>query len=312
MAKVLEIKALTVGFDTQAGIVRVVDNMSLDCDRNEIIAVLGESGCGKSVLAGAIMRILDANAWITGQILLNTLDILSLCERKMANIRGNQISIIMQNPDSALNPVLPIGTQLAECLWTHTTSNKQEAIKTILERLKAMGFKEGKSLLKMFPHQLSGGMKQRLLISAALLTGPEMIIADEPSKGLDPLTKELVMAEMKKLCHQQQSGLMLITHDTQVARKMANRVAVMYAGEIVEIAECQRFFKTPLHPYSRALLNSSPEKGFHPIPGFSPSPDQLPSGCRFHPRCPDRKVQCDTINPEMRPVYKDRVKCHLY
>jgi peptide/nickel transport system ATP-binding protein len=309
---ILKITDLTVRFDTRSGSADVVDNVSLGCRQGETLAILGESGCGKSVLAGAIMRILDSSAKILGKILLKGLDILALTEREMEKIRGNRMAIIIQNPDSALNPVFSIGNQLAEGLRTHTGMDKRKAMRTILKRLEKMGFKESRALLKMFPHQLSGGMKQRLLITAALLTRPELIIADEPSKGLDPATKKRVVVEMQKQSHQQRSGLLLITHDTQVAREMGNRVAVMYAGEIVEMADSHGFFKNPRHPYSRALLDSSPERGFQPIPGTPPSIHHLPPGCRFHPRCAHRMSQCFSINPEMRQLDKDSVKCHLY
>lgn len=312
MTPILDIKNLTVGFETPAGKLKVVDDISLACSRGETVAVLGESGSGKSVLAGAIMSILDASARIRGRILLNGQDILILNEWEMEKIRGNRMAIIVQNPDSALNPVLPVGSQLAEGLRTHTRTNKKKARKMVLEALNAMDFTECESLLNMYPHQLSGGMKQRLLISAALLTRPEMVIADEPTQGLDRSTKEVIMAEMKKPCREHQYGLLLITHDTQVAREMGNRVAVMYAGEIVEIADSRRFFQNPSHPYSRCLLDASPEKGFRPISGISPSTDHLPSGCRFHPRCPRRIGPCDSTNPEMKEVNGDKVKCHLY
>ncbi|MCK4836255.1 MAG: ABC transporter ATP-binding protein [Candidatus Aminicenantes bacterium] len=312
MANTLYIKKLTVTFSTYKGPLRVVDNISFNCSRGETISILGESGCGKSVIARAIMRILDSKARIEGQIQLGTLDILKLSEKEMEKLRGNRLSIIVQNPDSALNPVLSIENQLIEVLLLHTRIEKQEAKKQVILMLDSMGFEESNSLLKMYPHQLSGGMRQRLLISATLLTRPEIIIADEPTKGLDRTTRELIIDEMKRVKNQYQSGLLLITHDTQVAREMGDWLAVMYAGEIIEISETQRFFREPLHPYSRALLNSSPERGFQPIPGTSPSLDQLPSGCRFHPRCHYRLKHCASQNPEMKTMDQEKVKCHLY
>ncbi len=308
----LSIKNLQVSFPTIKGLLRVVDHISLECPGNQTLVILGESGCGKSIIAKSIIRILDPQARVSGKIKLNGLNLLKLKEIQMEKIRGTRICIIPQNPDLSLNPVINIQNQLVEPLLIHRLANRNRARNQILQILEKLGFDNGESILKLYPHQLSGGMKQRLLIAAALLTKPEVIIADEPTKGLDRSTREIIINELIKAKHIEQVTLILITHDLNLARRLADQMAVMYAGEIIETSPVDSFFGNPRHPYSRALLDSSPEKGFHPIPGKSPSLDQLPGGCRFHPRCPQRLGFCNRERPEIKTLDRGNVKCHLY
>lgn len=308
----LFIKNLQVSFPTIKGLLRVVDHISLECPGNQTLVILGESGCGKSIIAKSIIRILDPQARVSGKIKLNDLNLLKLKEIQMEKIRGTRICIIPQNPDLSLNPVINIQNQLVEPLIIHHLANRNQARNQILRILENLGFDNGKSILKLYPHQLSGGMKQRLLIAAALLTKPEVIIADEPTKGLDRSTREIIINELIKAKQLEQVTLVLITHDLNLARRLADQMAVMYAGEIIETSPVDSFFSNPRHPYSRALLESSPEKGFHPIPGISPSLDQLPGGCRFHPRCPQRLGFCNRERPEIKTLDRGKVKCHLY
>ena len=308
----LSINNLQVSFPTIKGLLRVVDHISLECPGNQTLVILGESGCGKSIIAKSIIRILDPQARVSGEIMLNGLDLLKLKEIQMEKIRGTRICIIPQNPDLSLNPVINIQNQLVEPLIIHHLANRNRARNQILQILEKLGFDNGKSILKLYPHQLSGGMKQRLLIAAALLTKPEVIVADEPTKGLDGSTREIIINELIKANQLEQVTSILITHDLNLARRLADQMAVMYAGEIIETSPVDSFFENPRHPYSRALLNSSPEKGFHSIPGQSPSLDQLPGGCRFHPRCPQRLGFCNRERPEIKILDRGKVKCHLY
>lgn len=312
MNRFFRIRDLSVWFETRKGTLKVIDQISLDVGKNEVLAVLGESGSGKSVLGHAIMRILDSNARVNGSIFLHDLNLQKFNEKNMEKIRGNRLAIVMQNPDLAFNPVLKLGAQLIESLLVHQKAGKipaREKLKKILMRL---GLENLERIFEMYPHQLSGGMKQRLLIAAALATEPEMTIADEPTKGLDDANRNLVIDELHKIRETTRCSLILITHDTSLAFQLADRVAVMYAGEIIELSPVTSFFRKPLHPYSQDLLNALPKKGFQPIQGQSPSFDRLPGGCRFHPRCRQKLPLCSQERPEMIKTKKGLVKCIRY
>jgi peptide/nickel transport system ATP-binding protein len=291
---------------------RVIDDLSFECGANQVLAVLGESGCGKSVIAKSIIRILDDQTSITGEIYLDDLDLLKLNEQQMAAIRGNRIAYIPQNPDLALNPVMRIKPQLIEPLMTHRLADRTQSVTAALQILEKLDFKNPSAIINMYPHQLSGGMKQRIMIAAAMLIQPEVIIADEPSKALDEVSREIIIEKLRKAKHILQAATLLITHDLDLAAKLSDTIAVMYAGEIVESSPTSSFFTEPFHPYSRALLQSSPEMGFWPITGSSPEPGHYPGGCRFHPRCIRRMPICEAQKPEMVDTDQGQVKCHLY
>lgn len=294
------------------GTVVAVDDVSFDHESKETLALVGETGCGKSVIASSILKLLPDNANLSGEILYGDKDLLRLSERELANIRGQEISIIFQNPTLALNPVYRIGDQISELFRVHKRASSKESKVYATSLLIRMGFKDPEHVFHMYPSQFSEGMNQRVLIALALALHPKIIIADEPTKGLDDQLKEEILKELMKIKGEKESSLFLITHDFDAARKIADRVALMYCGQIVEIALLQEFFDEPFHPYARGLLKSLPLHGFSPIPGASPSMISPPEGCRFHPRCAERLEMCSHEIPE--PIKKSGriIRCFLY
>lgn len=308
----LKIENLNVRFHTPDGVVQAVENVSLSHARNESLALVGETGCGKSVIAHAILKLLPSNAHVSGRISYQDQNLLLLTEKELAQIRGNKIAIVLQNPTLSLNPVYPIGHQITEIFRVHSDKSKKEASNKTSALLERLGFKDPEQQLGMYPFQLSEGMNQRVLIAAALILKPMILIADEPTKGLDSQTKGDVVSELARINDMRHTSLFLITHDIKAASDLCERILVMYSGEIVEESNIEGFFKEPLHPYSQGLLNSLPANGFKSIPGFSPSMSSPPEGCRFHPRCPERMGICDKERPKLG-IYKGRkVRCFLY
>lgn len=309
--KLLEVKDLQVSFK---GIktITALSGISFSIGESETLALVGETGCGKSVAAHAIMRLLPPESRVKGVVELRGKSLLELREKEMTEIRGKEIGIIFQNPSLALNPVYSIGHQLAEPLRLHRKEKKEKALSVITGALKNMGFANAGECIRYYPSWCSGGMNQRFVITASNILDPSLIIADEPGTGLDRKCVSELETELKKLKGEKKTALLLISHDLGFVQNLADRVAVMYAGEIVELADSSRFFEDPLHPYSKGLLNSLPEKGFIPIPGFSPSLSNLPSGCRFHPRCPLRKRCCIENHPELTETDRRTVRCFLY
>ena len=307
----LEVRDLEVSFK---GIIPVtaLSGVSFSIEESETLALVGETGCGKSVVAHAIMHLLPSESRVKGTVEFGGKTLLELSEKEMAKIRGREIAIIFQNPSLALNPVYSIGHQLAEPLRVHRKEGKKEALLKAASTLKNMGFANVAECIRYYPSWCSGGMNQRFLIAASTTLGPALLIADEPSKGLDRKCITELETELKKLKEEKKTALLLISHDLGFVRRLADRVAVMYAGEIVEISDSSSLFERPLHPYSRGLLNSLPEKGFIPIPGFSPPLGNPPSGCRFHPRCPLRKKRCIESHPELKEIGGRTVRCFLY
>lgn len=310
-SKLLEVKDLQVSFQ---GIkeVTALSGVSFSIGESETLALVGETGCGKSVAAHAIMRLLPSESMVKGVVELRGKNLLKLNEKEMTDIRGKEIGIIFQNPSLALNPVYSIGHQLAEPLRIHRKEKKKKALSRAAGALKKMSFADAAELIYYYPGWCSGGMNQRFLVAASTMLDPALLIADEPGKGLDRKCMFELEAELKKLKVEKKIAMLLISHDLGFVHRMADRVAVMYAGEIVEIADSLSIFKEPLHPYSRGLLNSLPEKGFIPIPGFSPPLSSPPSGCRFHPRCPFRKKRCIEDHPELKEIDRRAVRCFLY
>jgi peptide/nickel transport system ATP-binding protein len=294
------------------GTVVAVDDVSFDHESKETLALVGETGCGKSVIASSILKLLPDNANWSGKILYGGRDLLQFSERELADIRGQEISIIFQNPTLALNPVYCIGDQISELFRVHKRASSKESQEYAISLLRRMGFKDPEPSLHMYPSQLSEGMNQRVLIALALALHPKIIIADEPTKGLDERLKEDILNELMKIKREKESSLFLITHDLEAALKIADRVALMYCGQVVEIALSSEFFARPFHPYARALLRSLPGQGFVPIPGVSPSMIAPPTGCRFHPRCAERLEACSREEPP--PITKSgrTIRCHLY
>lgn len=289
--KILQVSGLSVQFETSLGRVQAADNVSFEIFENETLALVGETGCGKSIVASAIMQLLPKNAKSKGNIEFRGRNLLDLGEEEMAGVRGAEIAIIFQNPSLSLNPVVTIGDQIAEMLQVHVEAGRSQSIEKAAGVLQRLGLGE-RSLLKMYPFQFSGGMNQRVMIASALMLSPRIIIADEPTKGLDSATAAGTVQEMKKMKDLSGASLLLITHDPALVESIADRVAVMYCGEILEIGPCRDVFQKPLHPYTKALLDCLPERGLHPIPGASPSMTNPPQGCKFHPRCPMRCTKC--------------------
>jgi len=306
----LEVKDLEVSFQG-VKTVTALSGVSFSIGESETMALVGETGCGKSLVAHAIMRLLPPESRVKGAVEFEGKPLLELSEKEMAKIRGREIAIIFQNPSLALNPVYSIGHQLAEPLRVHRKEGKKEALLKAASTLKKMGFANVTACINYYPSWCSGGMNQRFLIAASTVLSPLLLIADEPSKGLDRKCVAELEVELKKLKVERKTALLLISHDLGFVRRLADRVAVMYAGEIVEISDSSSLFERPLHPYTRGLLNSLPEKGFIPIPGFSPPLSSPPSGCKFHPRCPLREKRCTENHPELKELGRRAVRCFL-
>jgi len=308
----LKIKNLKVSFDTPSGKVKAVEDASFDLMAGETLALVGETGCGKSTIAHSIMGILPYNAEVKGQILFRNKDLMRLGEKELARIRGKEISLIMQNPALALNPVYSIGHQMAEPLIVHENIKKAKAILQAKDLLQRLHFKGPEAATKAYPFEMSGGMKQRILIGISVILNPKIIIADEPTTGLDSRLRDMVLEELRLVKEMDRSSMIFISHDLKAAREISDRIAIMYAGEILEIGSTAEFFKEPFHPYSKKLLDSLPERGFNPIPGTSPSVIHPPEGCKFHPRCPSRKEICSKESPDFVRIKDRDIKCVLY
>jgi oligopeptide/dipeptide ABC transporter ATP-binding protein len=320
---ILEVKGLKTQFFTESGVVRAVDGIDMNVKRGEVLGLVGESGCGKSVTSLSIMRLIGQPGQIVeGQIIFDNEDLLALPESRMVQIRGNRISMIFQQPQSCLNPVFRIGEQLAEVLYIHQDLGKEAGEKRAVELLSMVGIPEPESRAKAFPHELSGGMAQRVMIAMALACVPELLIADEPTTALDVTIQAQILDLMRNLRSKMETSIILITHDLGVVAEMCDRVLVMYAGRIVEEAEVVDLFRAPKHPYTIALIGSTPvlgqaEKELITIPGSVPNLVDLPPGCKFAPRCVPRVQNgleiCTEQEPELKLIGSGRwVRCWLY
>ncbi len=318
MSPILSIKNLTTWFETSQGPLRAVDDISFDIAPGEVFALLGESGCGKSLTALSILRLLPGTARSRGEILLHGQDLLRLPEIKMREVRGGRIAMIFQEPMTSLNPVLSVGTQIGEALKAHQRLKGRSAERRAIELLDAVGIAEPERRVHDYPHQLSGGMKQRVMIAIALAGEPELLIADEPTTALDVTIQAQILELLRKLQKEQGMALLLITHDLGVVSEMADRVAVMYAGEIVEIAARAQFFAAPRHPYTQKLFDSVPGRAqrggsLAVIRGMVPPLTQTFSGCRFAPRCDSAWQTCHDVVPALLATEGGgKVRCHLY
>ncbi|PLV57663.1 ABC transporter ATP-binding protein [Thermotoga sp. SG1] len=326
MEKVLEIRNLRVYFDLTEGTVKAVDGVSFDIRRGEILGLVGESGCGKSVTAQSILRILPESARIvTGEIVFSRngkmIDLAKLDPEgeEIRDIRGKDISMIFQEPMASFSPVYTVGAQMMEAILLHENVSKEEARRRIVEMLKKVKIPNAEKVVDMYPFELSGGMLQRCMIAMAMSLNPTLLLADEPTTALDVTIQAQILYLMKELQREYKSSILLITHDMGVVAQMADRVAVMYLGNIVETAEVFELFKNPLHPYTQALLRSIPKIGvrktrLETIKGMVPDPYNLPTGCKFHNRCEKfMKGLCDVKEPpEVEVVPGHKVKCFLY
>ncbi len=306
---VLEVKNLKTQFFTRAGIVYAVDGVSFHVGEGETLGIVGESGCGKSVTATSIMRLIPSppGRIVDGEILLDSgsgvTDLASASDAEMRSIRGNDIAMIFQDPMTSLNPVLTVGDQLTEPLILHLKLSKKEAESRAVELLKRVGIPAAEERLQSYPHQFSGGMRQRVMIAMALACNPKLLIADEPTTALDVTIQAQILDLMLQLNRDVGTAIMLITHDLGVVAEVCERVVVMYAGQIVESGSAEHIFKNPQHPYTIGLLNSVPQIGERvkdtliPIPGLPPDLLEPPVGCRFRPRCRYRQEKCEESPP---------------
>lgn len=306
----LEVRDLQTQFKTEGGVVTAVDGVSFVINKGETLGIVGESGCGKSVTSLSIMRLIPdpPGKIVGGQILLDGENLLEKTEKEMQEIRGNEISMIFQEPMTSLNPVYTVGDQIAEAVRLHQGLSRREALKKAVEMLTLVGIPSPEERVHQYPHQMSGGMRQRVMIAMALSCNPKLLIADEPTTALDVTIQAQILKLMKDLRDRLGSAILLITHDLGVVADMCDRVIVMYAGRIVEEALVDDLFKVPCHPYTRGLLQSIPKlnqpKGsrLSTIEGTVPDPHHMPEGCRFHPRCPFATDQCLEAEPSLESI----------
>ena len=318
MADLLDIRNLSVAFDTDSGKVYAVNNLSLKIGRKETLGLVGETGAGKTTTALAVMKLIQSppGKITSGEIVLEGQDLMRVPEKDMFNIRGNKISMIFQDPMTSLNPVMTVGEQISEVIELHQKLSKDELRKKTEEMLEVVGIR--KERINDYPHQFSGGMKQRVVIAMALACNPELIIADEPTTALDVTIQAQVLELMKNLKEKYDTSMILITHDLGVVAEICDYVSVIYAGSIVEYASVKDMYETPGHPYTKGLFNSIPSldedvESLTTIKGNPPDPSALPSGCRFHPRCDKCMEICKHTNPEFQEVSPGHfIACHLF
>ena len=316
----LHIENLTTSFHTNDTVVQAVRGVNLHVNQAEILAIVGESGCGKSVTALSILRLIPMppGRFDSGQIKFNNHDLLSLSESEMQKIRGNDISMIFQEPMTSLNPIFTIGDQIGEAIIQHQSATEAEARKQTLNLLRKVLIPAPEIRIDQYPHELSGGMKQRVMIAIAIACRPALLIADEPTTALDVTIQAQILSLLSSLKEDSEMSILLITHNLGIVAQFADRVAVMYSGKIVEEAAVESLFENPMHPYTRGLLNSLPkddnESKLESIPGAVPHPAYLPRGCAFHPRCKDAMPQCQQ-QPLITNVTEEnthKVACWLY
>ena len=320
MNELLRIEDLHTQFHVHGGTVKAVDGVNLTIRPKETVGVVGESGSGKSITALSIMRLLEKNGRITGgKIWFHDRDLVGLTDEEMQDVRGNDISMIFQEPMTALNPVYTCGDQIAEAVRLHQKVDAKAAYDRAVEVLGLVGISDPKRRAAQYPHELSGGMRQRVMIAMALSTNPELLIADEPTTALDVTIQAQILSLMRNLKGEFGSAILLITHDLGVVAEMCDSVAVMYAGRIVEQASTEEIFKHPKHPYTEGLLASIPRLGhkqdrLHVITGSVPNPLALPRGCAFRPRCPVKASRSDRDIPPLKHIGSDGhlVACWQY
>jgi peptide/nickel transport system ATP-binding protein len=322
-APILEVKGLRTSFKTRDGLVRAVTGVDFNVAPGEVMGLVGESGCGKTVTSLSILRLIEPPGVIeAGTVTFAGTDIRTLNDKQLRSIRGNRIAMIFQQPTSALNPVMRVGVQLGEVLEIHRNMKEKARRARALELMQMVGIPDPKRRIDAYPHEMSGGMAQRVMIAMALACEPELLIADEPTTALDVTIQAQILDLMRNLQKQTGTAIVLITHDLGVVAEMCDRVAVMYAGEIVEQADVRTLFADPKHPYTKGLIGSVPVPGvmkdeLHTIPGNVPNLIALPPGCRFAPRCAARvehgNVLAEVMHPELRPVGAGHdVRCWLY
>ncbi|CAM3321192.1 MULTISPECIES: ABC transporter ATP-binding protein [Paenibacillus] len=315
----LDIKDLRTSFFTEQGEVKAVDGVSLHVRKGATLGIVGESGSGKSILSLSILRlILSPGRIVGGQILYNGENLLDKTDRQMRKLRGNQISMIFQEPMTSLNPVFTIGDQIAEVYRIHEQLGKKQALEKAVHMLRLVGIPSPEKRISQYPFQLSGGMRQRVMIAMALACNPDLLIADEPTTALDVTIQAQILELMKELQQKLHMSIIFITHDLGIVAETCDDVAVMYCGKVVEYADARSLFKHPKHPYTIGLMNSLPrhdidQEALEPIRGSVPSPFDLQRGCRFAPRCPDARKLCYDKQPELSALTnRQQVSCWKY
>jgi peptide/nickel transport system ATP-binding protein len=318
--RLLEVKALHTHFFTDHGEVPAVDGVDLYIEKGEILGVVGESGCGKSVTSLSVMGLVPnpPGKIVSGSIHFKGEDLVKVSEKRMRKLRGNKIAMIFQEPMTSLNPVYTIGDQIGETVRLHRKMSKKEAKQHAVEMLKRVGIPRPEQIVDEYPHQLSGGMRQRVMIAMAMSCDPELLIADEPTTALDVTIQAQILELMRDLNDKTGAAIMMITHDLGVVAEICDRVIVMYAGRVVEEGDARQIFKNPQHPYTKGLIKSIPkmdekQKRLYSIPGNVPTPGSMPKGCRFAPRCEYVMDKCLAVMPELVEVEKDhRSACWLH
>ena len=323
MQPLLEIKNLKTVFSTTRGVIKAVDGVSLTVNAGETLGIVGESGCGKTMLALSVMRLIPANGQIAeGHVLFDGQDLLSLTEEEMREKRGRDIAMIFQEPMTSLNPVLRVGEQIAEAIRLHQHVPAKEALSLSVKLLDEVGIPEPERRVKDYPHQLSGGMRQRVMIAMAMSCRPKLLLADEPTTALDVTIQAQILNLISDLKEKNNMAVILITHDLGIVAEAAQKVAVMYAGKVVEAADVEKLFSRPLHPYTQGLIESRPsgcadtgadgESYLKTIPGTVPSLYDLPSGCRFSERCAWVMDECRVHEPELMEIEEGHfVSCFI-
>ena len=317
MDTLLELKDLKIQFKTPRGVVTAVDGISYRINRGETLCVVGESGCGKSATALSILHLLaDNGIYAGGEIRLKDKDLLQLSSKEMRNVRGQEVSMIFQEPMTSLNPVHQVGKQIAESYILHSKVGKKEAWKKAVDMLNMVGVPDAPRIAACYPHQLSGGMRQRVMIAMAIACRPDLLIADEPTTALDVTVQAQILRLIKKLQQEIGMAVMFITHDLGVVAEIADYIVVMYAGKIVEEGRAEEIFYHPKHPYTQGLLNCIPrvdedKEILNVISGNVPNPENFPQGCRFHTRCDDCQEICKTEAPALRKNHTGGYACHF-
>lgn len=311
----LEVRDLKVYYRTIWGLFRAVDGVSLNVGYKEVLGVAGESGCGKSTLVEGVLRLIKPPGFIAGgEVLFKGIDLLKLGDDELRKLRWKELSYIPQGSMNSLNPVLRVEEQMIDAIVEHGEYDEEEARALAREYLKRVGLPA--DVLRMFTHELSGGMKQRVIIAMAMILKPSLVVADEPVTALDVVSQRLVLQLLRELRDEYGASLIYVSHDLATHAELVDRMAVMYAGKVVEVGNVEEVFLEPLHPYVQLLIDSVPKPGkkvVKGIPGVAPSPLNWPPGCRFHPRCPKAMPICSQVEPELTDVGGGRaVACHLY
>lgn len=319
MSNVLEVNGLTTQFESKNGPVTVVDDVDFVVKKGEVLGLVGESGCGKSVTSLSILQLLDKNGKISsGEVLYNHINLVDKTEKEMKKIRGKEISMIFQDPMTSLNPVLTIGIQIGEVIEKHEKARGSVLKQKVVELLKLVGIPRAEEIFHEYPHRLSGGMKQRVMIAMAIACNPAMLIADEPTTALDVTIQAQILDLLRSLKDDLDMSILLITHDLGVVAEMCDRVVVMYAGQVVETADTRTLLRTPHHPYTVGLIQSTPHQSkgqsrLKSIVGQVPTPDQYAPGCRFADRCPKAMDICQrSIPPLFELDGQTSCRCWLY